>query len=1057
MGDGRSSERFSDSDSKDRGYADVAPVLGQEAYERTQATGQPATDWRGGYGGVAPAFQTPGSDRQQGGAQDPNAGNTDWRGGYNQVAPGYRGDGQGQQPQPSRGDYRGGYGEVAPIFPQNPGTTGGGTRTPYGEVVPPWPPRGTTPNVPDRGGVNPDGTPRRGGTQAGGSSGLRQEVDRTQPMIEQSLEPRTKFWGNNVVGGVSGGLWGPGGILSNGASYMAKTYLAKTAGMQTWVQSTREAAAPVEGTIAKGKYGLASIAEKPIGLGQRGAQWWENNFGVNVGRGPLKDLQKQEGALSTRLDTLAEKLKPEVDRITQKLVTQGETSLTAAEQASLQVHRFLKAGGIGPVPADAGKVLTAGELHDVMRYQQAAEKMKPFAAINPADFQRYVQALEAEAASSTAVESMIKRLQTQVDDLTTKSAAGTALTEAEQAILNTHKFLKGQGTTLPQGVLTAEELVAVTNHQRNVGEVRGIGADKAFAGTPLDQLKVLLTEYGEAATKLESMAKRIAPDAETLAQKAKTGVLTAEEAAVMEFHNYIKGTGQKPPADVISKLPASMQEMVATAEQQVGQRGMIRARIASLESELKAVPGGWRAFAQNFAKGMFVVGVSQFVNDRLDRQIFGKLHNSSSDVIDSMVIPAAMLMPGGWLKKGATMVGGHFAGKYLVGDWLDKQLGISGSPSWNRFLRPTGVEAAAVAAAALIPMRNPGTFLWKRLALVGGAMLTAKFSNLLLSDESGASKRDDAVAAFVGDKSKRTAGSMNDAIDEFKDLGRSNEPALKWYLADWLSRKHDDKLNGHRGLAILFSSTGEVRLDKGTAVGQGNGKPTSNPIKRALSFKNNSSEYDNILAGYDLDLGGRALRDLVSARMELDRAKQQTQFMADRGESVKGTPVKASEVAELEKVGQRIDGTLGKIYGRHDIPEAMKELQDWIYKLNQREADKLIRQQIKATIANPGTTDQKYIAKQYRDLALIDLAWAGVKVGYNGVGSGKDGASAAIFYQEAVAALRQAKAMDANNPDIAQLETIVQDLGKVIPQKEGAQWSNPTYNPLNVDDRLYKK
>ncbi|HEY9870603.1 MAG TPA: hypothetical protein V6D08_15665, partial [Candidatus Obscuribacterales bacterium] len=690
------------------------------------------------------------------------------------------------------------------------------------------------------------------------------------------------------------------------------------------------------------------------------------------------------------------------------------------------------------------------ELMDVARFQQAAEKMKPFGAINPNDFMRYVQALEAEAGTAGAVEKILERLKPQMDDITRKVSAGTALTEAEQAVLNTHKFLKGEGGTLAQGVLTAEELVAVTNHQRNVAEVRGLGADKAFAGTPVGQLKALLLEYGEANAKMEGILKKLEPQAEDLAKKAKSFTLTAEEQAILQKYNYLKGAGEVPPAGVLTAEEAAL----------VSQRNMIRGRLSSLESELAKMPRGGKAFFQNFAKGMMVVGASQFVNDRLDRQLFGKFHNSSSDFIDSIVVPAAMLMPGGWLKKGAAMVGGHLLGKYLIGDWLDKKMGVDKESSWNRFLRPTGVEAFAVAGAFLLPMRAETPL--KRLALVGGAMLASKVSNYLLSDESAKEKRDDAVAAFVRDKSERSADSMNDAIEEFKDLGRANEPALKWYLADWLSRKHDDKLNGHRGLAILFTAAGEVRLDRGTAVGQGNGKPTSNPVLRALSFKNNSYEYDNILAGYNLDLGGRALVDLVSARMELDRAKQQTEYDASRGLTVKDRKVEQSEVAELEKVGKRIDGSLAKVYGEHDISGAMKELQEWIYKLNQRDADKLIRQPIKARIANPGARDDKYInntymAKLYRDLALIDLAWAGVKVGYNGVGEGKDGASAAIMYQEAVAALRQAKALDPNNPDIPQLERIAQDLGKIVPQAQSSQMSNPTFNPLNVENGLYNK
>ena len=616
--------------------------------------------------------------------------------------------------------------------------------------------------------------------------------------------------------------------------------------------------------------------------------------------------------------------------------------------------------------------------------------------------------------------------------------------------MDANNFLKGSGPAPAPGVLTAEEMVTVLNHQRNAQVLNEFAQAEGFNKIPPDKLKSILPESAEAATKMDGLLKRLGPQAEGLAQRVG---LTNDELTLLRKYNFLKGTGQKPEAGVLTNAEEAL----------VGQRELIRGRVAELESELKATPRGLKGFVQNFAKGMLTVGVVQAIDDRLDRGLFGKQHNSASTVIDSIVLPGAMMLPGGFLKKGAAMVAGHLLGKYVAGDWLDKHLGVSESPGWGRFLRPNGVEAFAVAGAALLPMREEKAMM--RLGYMGLAWLGSHSLNYVLDGPSPREKRDEAFDAWNQDKSKRTCDSMNTAINQLTDLGREKEAALNFYVADWLdkSNKHDKsndwtpetKLGGYRGLAILFAAAGEVRLGEGTLVSPGKGKPTSNPVFRALSFKNNSHEYNNILSGYDIDLGGRALKNLLSARIEIDRAKSYTKTLADQGVDVRGKRVSTDEIDDLEKMGKRTDASLEKIYGKHDIPEITKELEEWLNLLNQGDATK-VRMSIKATIANPGVTDPRYVAKFYRDLALIDLAWSGVKVGHNGVGSGADGEAAALMYAEAIEALKQARALDADNPDLEQLDALAQDLGKIVPEKKAAQWRNPNNNPLNVDDRRHK-
>src|SRR5439155_11991904 len=146
-----------------------------------------------------------------------------------------------------------------------------------------------------------------------------------------------------------------------------------------------------------------------------------------------------------------------------------------------------------------------------------------------------------------------------------------------------------------------------------------------------------------------------------------------------------------------------------------------------------------KSAAKNFAKGWIAAEAVQFLDDRLDRNIFGAGHN---DYFKSLVLPATILTPGGFVKK--TLAG---LGTAFVGHAIDKFLPSSENPGWGRFMRPSGMETAAVSAALFLPMRTES--LMARSLMVGGAWLGSKVINYAFSGKTAEEKRDDGVAAWV--------------------------------------------------------------------------------------------------------------------------------------------------------------------------------------------------------------------------------------------------------------------------------------------------------------------
>ncbi|MBI4533046.1 MAG: hypothetical protein HY711_03785, partial [Candidatus Melainabacteria bacterium] len=1041
MGEGRDSQRYK-LDSNGLGYGDVAPKLNQEVYQRAQSQG----DWPSGYSEVAPEVIPPGNvpaDGTPGQNTDANNDDKPVRSGLPVVAPGFPGG-------------KGG------------GTGGGGTGPSGSETKPEWDPR-----IPA--GIDPkrpwerDKQPGSGG----GRGDAAAERERQRWREENNFGHFAKL---ELIGGTSGALWG--GPFAHWASNGAKWYLARSDDMLGWAKTTKEAGAPAEGAWAKSQYAVARVAEKPLTAGQLAAKWWEENHGIRTGYRPEASLQRKESEVAGKLHDMAKKLEPRIAEINKAVESRGLASLTVEERAMLSVNEFLHNpwqdnGMLRNLPQGADKVLNAEELAVVQRFQTAAHGMRPLGEhIQNGNLQRLVGALEAEAATGSAVEAILQRLEPRVQQLTARiSAPGAmALTADEQAIVDAHKYFKdGLKGTQPANLaqaLTGPEMAAVGNHRVNVMNLEALQPDRLLNGMSVDQFKKLFLEYGEAATKVEQMVDRLAPEVQRIVSKARdvltaeeknilaryecltgksgrplAGVLTAEEEAllaqraslkgrieslqtsgpapsmtalraaesnvatqvdaivkglqpdvdritqklasggtvgltaeeqaIVAKYNYLKGTGERPPVGVLT----------AEEEALLARRAMVKGRVAELESELAATPRGWGAFVKNFAKGMMVIAGVQFVEDKADRLIFGKDHAiKPSWYTDSLLMPASLLMPGGWLKKGGAMLVTH-----LFGKWLDHELPAGKYPQYTKILRPNGVEAAAVAGAFLLPMRAE-TFK-KRAAYLGIAWAGSKLTNLVIENATPQEIADGAIDLWKQDKTERSASSMIKAIDEFKKLAKAEAGSVERYRDDWIKRARagevQDKIIGHRGAAILLAAVGETQLEMGTQMSSLNGQPTSSWLERLSPFSNKGREYDYILAGKDIDLGGHAMANLAMARKVIDETKkyEETLLQSDPNATCRGTQVRRSEIDDLEVVGKRVDKDLERIYGRHDIAGIYQLLKETVRPADTKDVDTYIKEPLRKKIGDGGTSDPRYLAKLHRDLALVTLAQAGTKVG----------------------------------------------------------------------------
>ncbi len=474
-------------------------------------------------------------------------------------------------------------------------------------------------------------------------------------------------------------------------------------------------------------------------------------------------------------------------------------------------------------------------------------------------------------------------------------------------------------------------------------------------------------------------------------------------------------------------------------------------------------------YGTSFIKGASIVGVTMVADHYADKWLFGKNHgNGIGDSINSVLVPAAFLAgPKRTLPLIATSVGA-----LLVGKTIGASLPEGEQAKYSRYFRQSTGESVLLGAEFLLPMKaaTESGLNWKRGLLMAGTWGAFRLKNAIMDPAPQADVKDKAFELLGDDAKKRTDGSMNDAINKFGELGTGNEStglmawtnvfkdgmgkvqgargesALQVYRTEWLTKptnQFGSMLEANRGAAILTTAFAESRLAHGTHVPTITDTPTY------------------LLEGKNLDIGGKAARDFIIGRINIENAKKQVQD--NLGKEIAGKRVEQSEIADLDSVKKRIEAQEAKIYGEHDMTGAVKELAKWGEGLNATHMAKLEVDLRNTIAANQNSQDNRYKAKLYRDLATIYLASAYAKQDGDPQSASKllggdtnsgrmaqDMTGQQRGFDGALDCIARAHALDGGNLDTKQLYEIAQQINAKLPGNIQKQMTDGKYNPLQI-------
>ncbi len=474
-------------------------------------------------------------------------------------------------------------------------------------------------------------------------------------------------------------------------------------------------------------------------------------------------------------------------------------------------------------------------------------------------------------------------------------------------------------------------------------------------------------------------------------------------------------------------------------------------------------------YGTSFIKGAGIVGTIMVADHYADKWLFNKNHgNGIGDSINSVLVPAAFLAgPKKTLPLIATSVGA-----LLVGKTIGASLPEGEQARYSRYFRQSTGESLLLGAEFLLPMKaaTEGGLNWKRGLLMAGTWAAFRVKNAVFDAAPQSDTKDKAFELLGNDAKKRTDGSMTSAIDKFGALGAGDEShgimawsnvfkegqgktkgargeaALQVYRTEWLTKpttQFASMLEANRGAAILCTAFAESRLAHGTHVPTITDTPTY------------------LLEGKNIDMGGKAARDFIIARINIENAKKQVQ--ENLGKEIAGKKVEQSEIADLDNVKQRIEAQEAKIYGEHDMAGAVKELAKWGEGLNATHMAK-IEVDLRNTIAaNQNSQDNRYKAKLYRDLATVYLSSAYAKQDGDPQSASKllggdtnagrmaqDITAQQRGYDGALDCIARAYQLDNSNADTAQLYEIAKQINNKLPGNIQKQMTDGKYNPLQI-------
>lgn len=549
---------------------------------------------------------------------------------------------------------------------------------------------------------------------------------------------------------------------------------------------------------------------------------------------------------------------------------------------------------------------------------------------------------------------------------------------------------------------------------------------------------------------------------------SKNPISAASEAVPSRLRTVTDAiNAQKGLTDAGGKGLFSAAEMTALQEYQTAAKAAaVNVADVTAMSKFKETAG---RYGSSFIKGAGIAGTIMIADHYADKWLFNKNHgNGIGDSINSVLVPAAFLAgPKKTLPLIATSVGA-----LLVGKTIGASLPEGEQAKYSRYFRQSTGESLLLGAEFLLPMKaaTESGLNWKRGALMAGTWAAFRLKNAILDPAPQSDTRDEAFKLLGEDAKRRTDGSMMDAINKFGALGAGDESsgimawtnvfkegngktkgargeaALQVYRTEWLTKptnQFGSMLEANRGAAILTTAFAESRLAHGTHVPTITDTPTY------------------LLEGKNIDLGGKAARDLIIARINLENAKKQVQD--NLGKEIAGKKVEQSEIADIDNVKKRVEASEAKIYGEHDMAGAVKELAHWGEGLNATHMAK-IEVDLRNTIAaNQNSSDSRYKAKLYRDLATIYLSGAYAKQDGDPQSAAKllggdtytgrqalDMTGQQRGFDGALDCISRAYQLDPNNPDVQQLYKVAQQINAKLPGNIQKQMNDGKYNPLQI-------
>lgn len=486
----------------------------------------------------------------------------------------------------------------------------------------------------------------------------------------------------------------------------------------------------------------------------------------------------------------------------------------------------------------------------------------------------------------------------------------------------------------------------------------------------------------------------------------------------------------------------------------------------------------------HFARGWAVVSLAEMANDVIDRKFFNDskaLHDKPSWHTDMAAAPLAFSLPlFRSFGPNAVAAAGVYVGAHYLGKKLDTMIPVSSNPEWHKVMKPSGLDAALVAAAGAWPMKS----LQARALWVAGAYAAPKIYRAFFEGDSAKTMDDKVNELWDRDKTERSAETLTQSVEQLKQLGAANAHGLKALteyetnLVGPRKNKPNDLLNnrkvydadelvGHRRNAGILIAGGEHLISNGWPVGSGNGGKTplwtEEPLKAAqyLLFNNPEKDRDScVLPDKQLDLAGAGMRKLLKAQVHIDGAIREVERKrSENGDAThNGTPVRAEEVVELEELRKRAEcGIIRSRDEKHDIQGAFLELEKYAFsvskdtyfkKLYTRVGNEAVRQD---NSSDPLVTPE-YKAKLWRDKCLVEAAFIGAKINYLGVDKKTnfvDPVSVSKNMAVCKKSLEKALGYVANHPDNEALQMLCADLESELAKRLDAFQKDDRYNIVN--------